>query len=391
MLFIGLCLVMCNGLLSIYKEISVIGISQKDRCPAHPFEKENNIQYIQTSSNPLDINQIFPILHLGQKYSCIDDAHMNTCTVLHTYTNPTIYRTLQHLKLKNKHYAISKIIIHILTSIFGPFTYALHIYYILPGKNTTISSILYKYLYFLFSICVLCAICGMHIYYSYQTVIYINNCQDLVSTSSNAVSSGSTDVTGLCHILSTCGLTLVSVSINNNIIMYFYTTFLFSFMLFLIIITPLYFIFLCIYDIIIIIANYCDTYRLSILNKRGDELTIALENAPIWFINEYIYVPWSQQYAVPPHENPPLSDRYDISLTSHSLSSTSHFTTLLLLFSLYTTGNLYQLLNALHWILLLLQMSVHYVIILYTLIITIYISILYVYKPVDMHIIKYVY
>ena len=309
MFFVGLCLVICIGLLSIYKEISVIGISQKDRCPTSPLlDYEYNVQYIQISSNPLDIDQIYPILHIGQTYSCIDDARVNTCTALHTYTNPTI--TIQRLQLINKHYTISKLIIHMLICIFGPIIHGLNIYNRLPRKN----NIIYKYLYFLLSTCLLYLNYCFYFHYSYETVIYINNCQDLHSSSTT---SSSTDITGLCHILSTCGLKLVSVSINNNIIMYFYTTFLFLYLFITVITTTLYFIFLCIYDMISVIAYYFDRHRLSILNKRGDELTIALENAPLWFINEYIHV--ISQY---PSNIPPLSDRYDNTLTHCHLSLT---------------------------------------------------------------------
>ena len=318
------------------KRSVIIGMCQNDQCTTNSYNY--NIQYMSTNtSTPNSMNSI---LYNGSSYSCIDNEHINTCTALRT--NPILQLPIP---LFNKYFKISdtnevsKCNIKIMVATIGGFVitfiHCMIIYHTTGVLNTHIpaftgsrggrgvgehtipnitTNIFDKHAYYpiiasiIIIIFILCTSSDIQL-------MFTQKCEDSLSIIS-------TESLAVCNTISTCGLTLVSVYNLTGTSIYGYQTVAYIFIYYITITTCIQLIFLLICEVISMITNHCVTYNKSIINKRGEELTVALEKAPDWFISIYLASDdWRYVQKPPPH--PPLYTTATASAAVYSPLSTS--------------------------------------------------------------------
>ena len=273
-----------------------MGLAQQGRCSEYGYDY--NIQHISLSSSSISQSLTIPILFNGPSSSCIDDEHIKNCTILHT--SPILQLPSN---LFEKYFSLS-------TSTNDPSDLVFVTMFVLAAH------VIGSLFMFLFSIDDLQSeyIFAKHLYKPVFTgifvvyfifesttefhLLYIEKCDDIVILSTEALS--------ICRSIAACGLTIVSLNNIKDTSLYGYITMSRLLAYYIGFTTALYFVFLVVCDVVGFIANRCEAHRQSIIGKRGSERDVALEAAPIWFINEYLpSTHW--QYV----SNPLVSNRYE--------------------------------------------------------------------------------
>ena len=296
----------------VFQNKTSMGLAQLGRCSLYGYDY--NVLEISLSNSSSTQSFTTPILFNGPSYSCIGDEHIQNCDILRTNLILQLPLNLfeKYFRPSNYYYDDSGYIKDpAILNLLAMLGLVLHYICSLAAFASTFSNSTTTYIFArqMYSPVISGILLTYGILYTTSDfhLLHIENCEDIVLISEEALT--------ICHSIAACGLTIVSLNYIARSSLYGYITMSRLLAYYIGLTMLLYFVFLLVCDVACIIANRCEAHRQSIIGKRGGERDVALETAPVWFVNEYL-PPKHWQYV----SNSLLSKRY-------GKFEISHFTT----------------------------------------------------------------